>query len=102
MFAAVWAFEVDEERRADFERAYGPDGDWADLFRLGEGYLGTELLADAAKPGRYLAIDRCRSSNSFDGFMAAHGGVYEALDARLAGLASREVPLGRFDVVDRG
>ena len=40
---ARFAYEVAPERRAEFEAVYGPDGEWAELFRTGAGYLGTTL-----------------------------------------------------------
>ena len=33
-----------------FERVYGPEGDWAQFFRTGRGYVGTELLRDVEIP----------------------------------------------------
>ena len=47
MFVVVWQFEIAEEKVADFEAAYGPEGAWAQLFRSSPDYLGTELLRDA-------------------------------------------------------
>lgn len=46
MFVVVWEFRVRPGQEAEFEARYGPDGDWARLFRLGEGYGGTVLLRD--------------------------------------------------------
>jgi hypothetical protein len=48
MIAILWRYRVKPEHRGDFERAYGPDGDWANLFRRHPGYLGTELLPKSA------------------------------------------------------
>ena len=47
MFVVVWRFEIAEEKVAAFESAYGPEGNWAQLFRKSPEYLGTELLRDA-------------------------------------------------------
>src|SRR5690242_20654494 len=38
VFVIAWEFQVKAEHREDFERAYGPSGDWLKLFRTGEGY----------------------------------------------------------------
>ena len=40
----VWRFEVAADRRAEFERAYGSTGDWAQLFARSPDYLGTSIL----------------------------------------------------------
>jgi hypothetical protein len=37
-YATVWEFRVRADRRAEFERHYGPDGSWVALFRRGDGY----------------------------------------------------------------
>ncbi|MGH2539686.1 MAG: antibiotic biosynthesis monooxygenase family protein [Actinomycetota bacterium] len=100
MFAAVWAFEVEADRVVEFVSAYGPEGDWSVLFASAEGYEGTELLADASRPGRYLTIDRWASEASYDLFMRDRVAEYEAVDVRLEGLATREVPLGTFVTVE--
>jgi heme-degrading monooxygenase HmoA len=95
MIAILWTYEVRPESAADFERAYGPDGAWAVLFRRGAGYLGTELLSG---PGAaYLTIDRWRSTADFDAFMAAHRAEYEALDRATRGWTTKERRLGAWD-----
>lgn len=52
MHGLVYEYQVDPARVAQFEEMYGPDGDWAWFFRGAAGYLGTELLRDAMRPGR--------------------------------------------------
>jgi heme-degrading monooxygenase HmoA len=51
-------FRYDARDAADFEAAYGSDGEWAQFFRQGAGYIGTELLRDIEEPDRYIVIDR--------------------------------------------
>jgi hypothetical protein len=44
MYVILWRFRPAVGREGEFERAYGPSGEWARLFALDDGYLGTELL----------------------------------------------------------
>lgn len=97
MFVRVWLYSVEEPNRADFERAYGPGGDWARLFALSGNFLGTELLR--GEPGRYMTIDRWRDESDWRLFMDRHGDDYRALDRDCEGLTSEEVEIGEFSQV---
>jgi hypothetical protein len=61
MYVVLWRFRPREGRQSEFERAYGPSGEWALLFRRGDGYLGTELLQRSEDPREYLTLDRWTS-----------------------------------------
>ena len=87
-----------EGREADFERTYGPDGDWARLFSRDVGYLGTELLADLNLPRRYLTIDRWVSPDAHREFSRRWTSEYEALDSRCESLTELETRLGSFQM----
>jgi len=91
-FVRLWRYKVAEVQRPAFERAYGPEGDWARLFGRAEGYLGTELLA--ASGGKYLTVDRWRDRRDWDAFLADLGDDYRALDRRLENLDVEEEDLG--------
>jgi heme-degrading monooxygenase HmoA len=98
VFCAVFSYWVGD--RGAFERAYGPDGTWAELFRRGEGYLGTELLAGG--DGRYLLIDRWGSREAYESFLAAHRDEYERRSAEAEALYEREERVGLFEAVAGG
>jgi quinol monooxygenase YgiN len=87
VFVRVWQYDVRTVHVADFVAAYGRDGDWARLFRAGDGYLGTDLYRGADAPGRFLTVDRWADSAAWQAFLATSGPAYQALDARLAHLA---------------
>ena len=97
----AYRYRVAADRRASFERVYGPAGDWARLFARAEGYLGTELLASADEPGTYLLLDRWASRAAHAAFLAAHGAEYERFGAECeaAGLWTHEERLGAFEAV---
>ena len=76
MIALVFSYEVRET--AEFERVYGPNGEWAEFFRQGRGYVGTELLRDVEMPGRYLVVDRWESVDAYNAFVAEHRDDYMA------------------------
>jgi heme-degrading monooxygenase HmoA len=59
-----------------FEAAYGPEGDWAQFFRQGAGFVGTELLRDLEEPDRYLVVDRWESAEAYNAFLAEHNDEY--------------------------
>ena len=74
MIALVFSYEVRDPE--GFERAYGPEGDWARFFRQGRGYIGTELLRDVEIRGRYLVVDRWESAEAYNEFAAANREEY--------------------------
>ena len=74
MIALVFRYEVRDP--ASFEQVYGPEGDWAQFFRQGQGYIGTELLHDVEEDDRYLVIDRWESADAYNAFLAQHGDEY--------------------------
>ena len=74
MIALVFSYEVRETD--EFERVYGPDGDWAKFFSGAAGYIGTELLRDVELPSRYLVIDRWDSAEAYNTFAAANREEY--------------------------
>ena len=98
MFVVVWQFEIAEERISAFEAAYGPEGNWAQLFRSSPYYLGTELLRDAYVQGLYLTIDRWASEEAFRSFRKDNDAAYEALDRTCDALTSRETRIGAYIV----
>ena len=96
MFVIVWEFTVRPEHRAEFDRAYRPDGDWTRLFRRCEGYVATELLHDAEQPDRCLTLDHWRLPEHYVAGMARIAEDYQALDARCAAYTVSERRLGNF------
>jgi heme-degrading monooxygenase HmoA len=74
VIALVFSYEVRDV--AGFERAYGPEGDWAQFFGGAKGYIGTELLHDVETPSRYLVIDRWESAEAYNDFAAANREEY--------------------------
>lgn len=90
MYCIVWEFRAAPGRERAFEAAYGPDGDWARLFRSDSRYRGTGLFRDTADPTRFVTIDQWDSRESFEEFRQRHKADYAALDDRLAPLCAME------------
>jgi heme-degrading monooxygenase HmoA len=97
MIALVFSYEVSDG--SEFERVYGPDGEWAQFFRGGRGYIGTELLRDLEHPGRYLVIDRWESAQAYDAFAAAQRDEYMRRVDETAFLYQQELRFGTFESV---
>lgn len=97
MFVVLWMFEAKAGAEDDFARVYGPDGDWARLFRRSPGYLETQLVRDAQMAQRFLTIDRWASRRAFEEFKASCQAEYDALDARCEPLTRSERLIGHFE-----
>jgi len=96
-YVIAWEFEVKRGKEKEFERMYGPRGEWARLFAKGKGYKGTELLRDKERKRRYVTIDRWESRGAFERFRKKHAKEYVRMDARGVGLTAKERKMGEFE-----
>jgi heme-degrading monooxygenase HmoA len=92
-------FRYDARDPEEFEKAYGSNGEWAQFFREGVGYIGTELLRDIEEHDRYLVIDRWESIEAYNDFVAEHQVEYlrRSDESRIYYLA--ELRFGAFENV---
>src|SRR5947208_16977029 len=96
-FTAVWEFHVAREKTRAFEKAYGPEGNWARLFHRGEGYIRTELIRDHQTQGRYLTLDFWASRQAYQRFKKRNLASYKSLDKKCNSLTQSSRLIGEFD-----
>jgi heme-degrading monooxygenase HmoA len=97
MLALLFSYEARDPD--EFERAYGPDGEWPAFFAAGDGFVGTELLRDVENPGRYLVVDRWASREAYQAFVEAHRDEYMRRVDDTAYLYDSELRFGTFENV---
>ena len=97
MLALVFSYDARDPE--EFERVYGPEGEWATFFREGRGYIGTELLRDIEIPGRYFVIDRWESREAYDAFVAERREEYMRRVDETGFHYDQELRLGTFENV---
>jgi heme-degrading monooxygenase HmoA len=95
-YATLWTFNVQPDRKAEFEFHYGPEGTWVRLFRRAPGYIGSELLQDRTDAHRYVTIDRWESREAWQAFRQHFSAEYERLDREFEGMTTAEAQLGEF------
>jgi len=96
MYIIIWEYQVKPEKQAEFEKIYAANGAWAELFKKGTGYLGTELLRSTELPEQYVTIDRWASAEDYEAFLSQWNDEYKKLDLMCEGLTKHESCLGRF------
>ena len=99
MYVVLWRFRPLKDRKREFERDYGPSGEWTRLFQYGQGYLGTELLQRSDDTREYLVLDRWASRTAYEEFRARFSSEYRRLDSRLEELTEEEAPMGTFETI---
>jgi enamine deaminase RidA (YjgF/YER057c/UK114 family) len=95
----VWRFIAKQGKEREFERIYGPNGDWAVLFHKAVGYGGTELHKSREIPRSYLVIDRWQSRDAFKQFKDRFNNEYRTLDVRCEELTEKEEHVGDFTTI---
>lgn len=96
MYVIIWEYQVKPDKQAEFEKTYAANGAWAELFKKGTGYLGTELLCKADQSLHFLTIDRWESKQAYETFLTHWGNEYQSLDAQCEGLNEQESLLGMW------
>ena len=99
MYVIVWLFEVRPGCEEEFQRAYGADGDWAQFFRTGTGFVGVELLCDPRDPRQFVTIDRWKTATDYEQLSRQNSIKYREIDERCERLTVKETHVGSFLVV---
>ena len=99
-FAYIWEYHVEPEQEEAFLRLYGPDGEWAQLFRRSDGFIETQLLRDAEDPNRYVTVDYWVSGEVRGEFQEEFREPFESLDSQGEELTRWERSIGDFDLSD--
>jgi hypothetical protein len=97
MFLALWEFDVKPGCDERFESVYGPDGEWAKLFRREPAYQRTLLLRDTFRDRTYLTCDFWQSRKAYESFRQTNSEAYFALDKICEELTLAERNIGAFE-----
>ena len=95
-YVVLWDFQCHPDKTTEFLEAYGPEGEWATLFKQGEGYIRTELLADAKEAAKYRVADYWQTELHYMRFKKQFTDPYKALDNRCTLLTRTENFAGAF------
>ena len=95
-YVIVWEFRVRPGMEKRFAEAYGPLGEWVDLFRQDPAYIRTELMKDAREPRRYLTVDFWASDVAYEAFRERRKDEYKSIDAKYEEMTEAEREVGRF------
>ncbi len=99
-YIVVWEYQVKRDCEGEFVAAYGPDGEWARLFRRSPEFLGVELLGSVGNSSRFFTLDHWSSATALEMFLAANATAYDVLDRRFGGLTVWERRIGGFPPED--
>ena len=80
MYVIVWQFAVRPGCEEEFQQAYSADGDWAQFFRTGAGFVSVELLRDPRNPRMFVTIDRWNTSTDYEEFSRQNAIKYREID----------------------
>jgi len=96
VYVRICEFQARPGLEEEFERIYGPGGDWVRLFKKSQSFLRTELNCDLDTKGRYITVDYFVSQPAFDEFLKQFRAEYDALDHQCERVRAFETPVGSF------
>ncbi len=97
MYTIVWAYRVAPDKQTEFEKIYSSDGEWAELFKKSQSYLGTKLIRSDLLFENYATIDTWETKAAYEAFLMQWKDEYEKLDERCQALTEFESHLGSFE-----
>lgn len=96
-FVVIWEFRVRAGMGKRFEKDYGADGIWAQLFQKEGAYVGTELVRDSKLERTYLTLDFWTSREAYEKFRERTREAYKAIDAKCEEMTESEREVGRYE-----
>ncbi|MGC1482713.1 MAG: hypothetical protein WA789_02870 [Candidatus Acidiferrum sp.] len=102
MFLVLWEYDVKPGSEEVFESIYGPEGDWAQLFRHDPAYQRTLLLHDRLRGRNYVTCDFWETRKAYKEFRLRNSDAYHALDKRCEEFTLAEREIGAFERITDG
>lgn len=90
MYVIVWKYKVKPENCKKFEKAYGPEGSWANFFRKSEHYRGTCLFKSEKTSDAYLLLDFWSTKEACETFISQYNEKYQQLSHQLQDIYQEE------------
>ena len=100
MIAVVWQFDVKPERRDEFERFYGADGEWTMVSRKSRSFIGSSFLREFTAEPKYLLIEYWSEMLPYERHLADLSDEIAALERSRDELVAGATPLGVFNALD--
>ncbi len=97
----MWEYHVSKNHIDEFEKAYGLNGDWVNLFKKAEGYIETELHKDINNEGRYITVDYWQSKEACINFRNKYQKEFNEIDERCETYTVKEISLGEFYKIEK-
>lgn len=97
IFVYIWEYQVKEEFRSEFEKIYGPDGDWVRLFKKANGYVSTDFYQDISDTNRFITVDSWDTKKDRDNFREKFFKEFELLDEHCESFTEEEKFIGDFN-----
>jgi len=96
VYIVIWEYHVKPENQTEFETIYASNGEWAQLFKKGKGYLGTEFFHSEEHASVFMTIDRWATREDYETFLTQYQSDYKALDNRCEDLTEGESLLTKW------
>lgn len=101
VFVYIWEYKVKEEYILEFEKVYGPEGDWIKLFKKSKGYIATDLHQDISNTHRFLTVDTWNTKEDRDNFRNRYSKEFELLDEHCESFTEKEKLIGEFYSINK-
>lgn len=102
VYIRIWELQAKPGSEEEFEKVFGPGGEWEVLFKKSRAFLHTDIFRDLETNGRYVIVDHFSSQSGFQEFLKEFRGEYDALDKKCEGLCASDTRLGSFVEVQAG
>ena len=99
VFVYIWEYIVKDQCLTEFEKTYGPEGDWVQLFKKAKGYIATDLHRDVSNANRFVTVDSWNTKEDRDNFRKEYSKEFELLDEYCERFTEQEKPIGDFDSI---
>lgn len=100
MIAVVWQFQVKPERRKDFERLYGADGDWTAVSRRSRSFIGSSFLREFTSEPTYVLVEYWSEMLPYERHLVDLSDEIAALERSRDEMLVSTTPLGVFTALD--
>ena len=95
-FLTIWEYKVKSDKKNEFEKLYGQDGDWIKLFKKYSDYIKTELIKDLKNNDLYTTLDYWKSKEAYYNFKEKSKNEFSEIDKKGEKLTLEEIHIGEF------